>query len=175
MWKDAMVSVQAKRIGTRAQVERALDAIVAQAAGEVALAGMNLTTGEEIARNAERSMPTASVFKLPLLVEVFRQAEAGALDLDERVTLRAEDVVMGSGILRDFGPGLQPTVRDLAMMMSSSATTALRTYCSTVLVVRSGSTRRCVSWGYRRSSSTGESSSVRSPRTAVWPRRRRET
>ena len=62
-------------------------------------------------------MPTASVFKLPLLVEVFRQAETGALDLDERVTLRAEDVVMGSGILRDFGPGLQPTLRDLAMMM----------------------------------------------------------
>ena len=48
---------------------------------------------------------------------MFRQAEAGALDLDERVTLRAEDVVMGSGILRDFGPGLQPTLRDLAMMM----------------------------------------------------------
>lgn len=62
-------------------------------------------------------MPTASVFKLPLLVEVFRQAEAGALDLDERATLHAEDVVMGSGILRDFGPGLQPTLRDLAMMM----------------------------------------------------------
>ena len=50
-------------------------------------------------------MPTASVFKLPLLVEVFRQSEACALDLDERVTLGAEDVVMGSGILRDFGPG----------------------------------------------------------------------
>ena len=111
------VSVQAKRIGTRAQTERALDAIVAQAGGEVALAAMNLTSGEEVARNAERSMPTASVFKLPLLVEVFRQAEEGALDLDERVTLGAEDVVMGSGILRDFGPGLQPTLRDLAMMM----------------------------------------------------------
>ena len=62
-------------------------------------------------------MPTASVFKLPVLVEVFRQAVAGVLDLDERVTLRAEDVVMGSGILRDFGPGLQPSLRDLAMMM----------------------------------------------------------
>jgi beta-lactamase class A len=111
------VGVDVKRIGTRAQVEQALDAIVAQAGGEVALAAMNLTTGEEVARNAERSMPTASVFKLPLLVEVFRQAEEGALDLDERVTLGAEDVVMGSGILRDFGPGLQPTLRDLAMMM----------------------------------------------------------
>jgi len=111
------VSVQAKRIGTRAQAERALDAIVAQAGGEIALAAMNLTSGEEVARNAEWSMPTASVFKLPLLVEVFRQAAEGALDLDERVTLGAEDVVMGSGILRDFGPGLQPTLRDLAMMM----------------------------------------------------------
>jgi beta-lactamase class A len=111
------VTVQAKRIGTREQVERALDALVSQTGADLALAAMNLTTGEEIARNAERSMPTASVFKLPLLVEVFRQAAAGTLDLDERITLRAEDVVMGSGILRDFGPGLQPTLRDLAMMM----------------------------------------------------------
>jgi beta-lactamase class A len=111
------VSVQAKRIGTRAQVERALDAILAQADGELAFAATNLTSGEELARNDGRLMPTASVFKLPLLVEVFRQSEAGALDLDERVTLRAQDVVMGSGILRDFSPGLQPTLRDLAMMM----------------------------------------------------------
>jgi beta-lactamase class A len=111
------VNVQVKRIGTRAQAERALDAIVAELGGEVALAAVNLTTGEEVARNAERSMPTASVFKLPLLVEVFRQVETGSLNLDDRVTLRAEDVVMGSGILRDFGPGLQPTLRDLAMMM----------------------------------------------------------
>ncbi len=111
------MSVQAKRIGTRVEVERALDAIMAQAGGELALAAMNLATGEELARNDERSMPTASVFKLPLLVEVFRQSDAGDLDLDERVTLRAEDAVMGSGILRDFSPGLQPTLRDLAMMM----------------------------------------------------------
>jgi beta-lactamase class A len=115
--KGAKVSVQAKRIGTRAQAERALDAIVAQAGGEVALAAMHLDSGEEVTRNPERSMPTASVFKLPLLVEVFRQAEDGALDLNERVTLDTEDLVMGSGILRDFGPGLQPTLRDLAMMM----------------------------------------------------------
>src|SRR5215218_5910436 len=84
MYEGTNMTVQAKRIGTRAQVERALDAVVDQAGGEAALAAMNLTTGEEIARNAERSMPTASVFKLPLLVEVFRKAEAGALDLDER-------------------------------------------------------------------------------------------
>src|SRR5688500_6838442 len=111
------MGVQAKRISTRGQGERALDAIVAQSGAELALAAMNLTTGEEVTRNAERSMATASVFKLPLLVEVFRQAVMGALDFDERITLRAEDIVLGSGILRDFGPGLPPTLRDLAMMM----------------------------------------------------------
>ena len=108
---------QQKRIATREQLERALDAIAALNGGEVALAAANLATGEEVARDGERPMPTASVFKLPLLVEVFRQAAEGLLDLDERVTLRGEDVVMGSGILRDFSPGLQPTLRDLAMMM----------------------------------------------------------
>lgn len=107
---------QRKRIETREHLDRALDAIVAQG-GEVALAATNVTTGEEVGRNAERTMPTASVFKLPLLVEVFRQAEAGSLNFEERVTLRAEDVTMGSGILRDFGPGLQPTWLDLATMM----------------------------------------------------------
>jgi len=84
--------VNRKRIGTREQLDRALNAIVAQG-GEVAFAAANLATGEETGRNAERSMPTASVFKLPLLVEVYRQVAAGDLDLDSRVTLRAEDVV----------------------------------------------------------------------------------
>ncbi len=107
-----------KRIGTREQLERALDTIVARAGAEVALAAMNVTTREEVGRDADRAMPTASVFKLPLLVELFRQAEEGTLDLDDRVEFRAEDVVMGSGILRDFRPGLKPSLYDLAMMMT---------------------------------------------------------
>ena len=131
------MSLPVKRIATRVQVERALDAILTQSGGELALAAMNLTTGEELARNDQRSVPTASVFKLPLLVEVFRQAEAGALDLDERVTLRAEDVVRGSGILRDFGPGLQPTLRDLAMMVIVSDNSA-----SNLLLDRVGGPQR---------------------------------
>jgi beta-lactamase class A len=107
-----------KRIATRDHLERALDTIVTRAGAEVALAAMNVATGEEVGRDVDRPMPTASVFKLPLLVEVFRQAEEGALDLDERVEFRAEDVVMGSGILRDFAPGLQPSLYDLAMIMT---------------------------------------------------------
>jgi beta-lactamase class A len=106
-----------KRIGTRRTLEQALDAVVSWNGGMVALAAMNLGTGEEVTRNSEYSLPTASVFKLPLLVEIFRQAESGLLDLDEQVILQPEDIVSGSGILRDLRPGLHLTVRDLAMMM----------------------------------------------------------
>jgi len=108
---------EVKRIGTRDQLERALDAIVTQATGGIALAAMNLTTGETVSHNGDRPMPTASVFKLPLLVEVFRQAECGLLNLDERVEVKADDLLAGSGILRDLGPGLKPTLRDLATLM----------------------------------------------------------
>jgi beta-lactamase class A len=107
----------AKRIDTRQALERALDAIATWNRGFVALAATNLATGEEVARHGERCLPTASVFKLPLLVEVFRQSEAGLLDLDERVRLRPDDVVGGSGILRDLTSDLQLTLRDLATLM----------------------------------------------------------
>src|SRR4051794_29608462 len=116
--KGGREPVPNKRIGTREQLERALDTIVEKSGAEVALAAMNVTTGEEVGLDADRAMPTASVFKLPLLVEVFRQAEEGTLDLDERVEFRVEDVVMGSGILRDFRPGLRPSLYDLAMLMT---------------------------------------------------------
>lgn len=106
-----------RRIQTRADVERLLAILAAQSGGTLALAARNLRTGEEVAWQAERVMPTASTFKFPLLVEVFAQAEAGVLDLDERVPLAAGDQVGGSGLLRDLQPGVQPTLRDLAMLM----------------------------------------------------------
>jgi beta-lactamase class A len=62
-------------------------------------------------------MPTASVIKLAILVEVFRQATEEGLDLEQRVEMRDTDIVRGSGILKELGPGLAPTVGDLAMLM----------------------------------------------------------
>ena len=105
-----------RRIGTRDQLDRALGAVQGRFSGELAVAATNLATGEEVRLNAERVLPIASVFKVAVLVEVFRQAHAGRLDLQERIALRPEDVVLGSGILRDLGPGLRPTINDLAML-----------------------------------------------------------
>lgn len=67
--------------------------------------------------NEEEVFPTASTLKTPLLYELYRQAEAGKVDLAERVTLYHKDRTPGSGVLQDLDEGLQPTIRDLAELM----------------------------------------------------------
>jgi hypothetical protein len=47
-----------------------------------------IETGEEIAINADETMDTMSVIKIPLMAEVFRQIEAGKFSLSDRVTLK---------------------------------------------------------------------------------------
>jgi beta-lactamase class A len=104
-------------IRSREDFERAIDRIIDSFSGEVGFAAKNLATGETVERNADVVMPTASVIKLAVLAEVFRQAAAEGLDLGQRLELREADIVRGSGILKELGPGLAPTVRDLAMLM----------------------------------------------------------
>lgn len=70
-----------------------------------------------LAYNADELYPTASTLKTPLLYELFRQSEAGMIDLTARVTLSHINRVPGSGILQDLDEGLQPTIRDLAELM----------------------------------------------------------
>jgi beta-lactamase class A len=51
------------------------------------------------------------------MVEVFQQARAGRLDLDERLALRTPDKTLTSGVLVHLQDGLQPSIRDLLMLM----------------------------------------------------------
>lgn len=76
-----------------------------------------LSTGREIAVRADVPMNTASVIKIPVMILAFRDAEAGKLNLDERHTIRAEELRRGSGLLQTFAVGLQPTYRDIITQM----------------------------------------------------------
>jgi beta-lactamase class A len=101
----------------RDDVEQTLRAIAARFSGDLAVAARDLGSGEEIAVNADATFPTASVIKLPLLVELMRQAHEGKLSLDARVPLNAVDKQGGSGILKVLDEGLQLTLRDVATLM----------------------------------------------------------
>ena len=58
-----------------------------------------IETGEEIAINADESMDTMSVIKIPLMVEVFRQIEGGKFALTDRVTLKETEKRPGTGVI----------------------------------------------------------------------------
>jgi len=94
--------------------------------GDVAVIIKNLETGEVYSHNPDAVMPTASLIKFPILIELYRQAEAGTLNLDKIITLRQEDKVPGSGILNDhFEVGTQiPLVTAARLMITYSDNTA---------------------------------------------------
>ena len=53
-------------------------------------------------------MPTASLIKLPIMAEVYAQADERKVDLDDVLTLTKDEMVQGSGILTShFSPGAQ--------------------------------------------------------------------
>ena len=76
-----------------------------------------LETGDEIAINADAAMDTMSVIKIPLMVEAFRQIEAGKFSLADKVTLKDSDKRPGTGIIRSLDPGAVLTIKDLLTLM----------------------------------------------------------
>ena len=86
--------------------------------GKVALAVKHLYTGESYFLNADEPMPTASLIKLPVMLEVYQQAIEGKVRLADVVTLRDADKVPGSGILTEhFSDGAAFSLRDAVRLM----------------------------------------------------------
>lgn len=90
-----------------------LDALDAQ----TSLYAKDLTSGREVAIRADEPRNTLSVIKIPVMVLAYRDAEAGRFNLDQRHTIRPEELRRGSGLLQTFATGLAPTYRDLIMQM----------------------------------------------------------
>jgi beta-lactamase class A len=85
---------------------------------EFGIAVEHIETDEETWINCDEVFPTASVFKVPLMVEVYKQARLGKFSLDDRLELKSQYKTLTTGILLDLQDGLMPTIRDLAMLMT---------------------------------------------------------
>ncbi|MBC7817499.1 MAG: serine hydrolase [Planctomycetaceae bacterium] len=94
--------------------------------GDVAIAVKHLKTNETFQHRADEPMPTASLIKLPVMVEVYQQAHDDKLKLADAITLRKEDKVPGSGILTaHFSEGASfPLVDAVRLMIAFSDNTA---------------------------------------------------
>ena len=95
------------------RVQASLDALDARSS----FYAKHLPSGREIAIRADEPMNALSVIKIPIMVLAYQDFEAGRLDLDERYTVRPEDMRRGSGLLQTFAPGIEPTYRGLITQM----------------------------------------------------------
>lgn len=86
--------------------------------GKVAVALKNLDTGETFAYHENEPMPTASLIKFPIMVETYRQAAEGKVDLAKTVVVHKADKVPGSGILTEhFSDGASFPLLDAVHLM----------------------------------------------------------
>ncbi|GMV17133.1 MAG: serine hydrolase [Polyangiaceae bacterium] len=93
-----------------------LEELCRRFAGVAGFAALHLDSGESLGIRAEESFPTASAIKVFVLHTLFAKAAAGELSLEERRTLPSERT-LGSGVLLHLGPGLAPSLGDLATLM----------------------------------------------------------
>lgn len=86
--------------------------------GKVAAAVKHLATGETYFLNADEPMPTASLIKLPVMVEVYFQVQEKKVALTDKLELKKEDKVPGSGILTEhFSEGASFALKDAVRLM----------------------------------------------------------
>lgn len=88
--------------------------------GVLAVAILDLSTGQKYLLHADEVLPTASSIKIAILAELFRQAQQGKVKLGDLYTLQKADIVGGSGIAEALTPGVtRLTLRDVAALMIS--------------------------------------------------------
>lgn len=85
--------------------------------GKLGISVKHLGTSEAASLNGDDLFPTASVFKVPVIVELYRRVEAGTLSLEDKIIMREREKIPGSGILKELSEGLELTVRDLTELM----------------------------------------------------------
>ena len=79
-------------------LRKALEAEIAGSGAEVSLAFKDLQTGETLFIGEKDMVHAASTMKVPVLIEVFKQAEDGKFRLDDRIVIKNEfhSIVDGS-------------------------------------------------------------------------------
>jgi beta-lactamase class A len=73
-----------------ANLDRQLRSAIAASGAEVSLAFKTLDGRSEVLIDAERPFHAASTMKVPVLIELFKQAEAGKLSLEDSLVVRNE-------------------------------------------------------------------------------------
>ncbi len=85
---------------------------------DIGFAAISVEKGTAIDVNGGALFPTASTFKVPVMVEVYAQARAGKFKISDRMAFDERYRIIGSGVMQTLATGLNPTIRDLMVLMT---------------------------------------------------------
>lgn len=124
------VLAQAPAPDLKARVQKLIDS----SGAEVAVAVRTLDGRSEVLIEPDTSFHAASTMKVPIMVELFRQAEAGTLKLDEQLPVRNEfhSIVDGSVYRMDVSDD-----SDGEVYKATGKTMSLRDLCEAMITVSS--------------------------------------
>ncbi len=107
------------------QLDNDLQAIAAAHQGGLAVFAENLKTGETAGVQPNLAVQTASTIKMGILLDAAEQIRAGHASLEEKLALRKNNQVPGSGVLAQLDTPLALTLKDaLTLMVVLSDNTA---------------------------------------------------
>lgn len=102
----------------REKTESRLHEIAGATRGVLGVVAVDLTSGERFAINENLVFPQGSTIKVPILIEVYKQAGEGKFKLTDRLPVTKTSQVSGDGVLQYFGDGTSElSIADLCALM----------------------------------------------------------
>lgn len=94
-----------------------LEKIAANHVGQYGVAVYDPASGKMVKIDAGKRFGAASIGKLPTLITLYRAAERGEVDLDDRISIRPSDYQSGSGVLFNYPAGTSMSLRKCAYLL----------------------------------------------------------
>ncbi|NGM85262.1 serine hydrolase [Paenibacillus sp. 7124] len=95
----------------------AIEALVEKFSGNISVRFKDIHNQTDYCLESGTVRPTASTIKLYILGAMMEQAQQGMCKLSDRITVKSEVQVGGSGVLKDLLPGIELTICDIATLM----------------------------------------------------------
>lgn len=113
----AQEKLEFKQAKTLDELKSIVNSEVNKINGDVGVYILHVDTGEEVTINADKQYQLASVFKIPVLVTLFKRIDEGYFSLDDRIVLSERMKTYGSGLLAAMKAGLNLSINDLQLLM----------------------------------------------------------
>lgn len=111
------------------KLEQGLAELLTGFKGDAGIYVYNLKTRKEAAINADTIFPTASIVKVPILVEVFNQIKNGKLRYNDTLIYDAKRKYGGSGLMQFYKDSTVTDLRTLASLMITVSDNTTSLWC----------------------------------------------